>query len=328
VAFSNTIAQTSFITQKVVDNAFRRCKLKPQQITSEDIETAYDALYMLLSELANTGVPLWCIEGLILPVYEGVKKVLLPVGTVDILNENLRTISSVDGTTANTSTTSTTTFSSDSYVTTVGVLWSAASTPIALERWDGAQWVTIQSETPDAVAGEWTWYDLSTVIAASQFRVRATTGALSFTQIVLGNNPSEIPLARMNLDDYFNLPNKDFRNSQPLQFWYDRQVPQPIMTLWPVPDGSCPARKQIVLKRHRQIMDVGTLTQELEVPQRWKKGITTSLALELGRSVPEVDPAVIPDLISARKEAMDLVWSEERDNSPTKWAPNIAMYTR
>lgn len=328
MAFSGTIATTVFSTQKTIDNAFRRARVRPEQITSEYLETANDVLYLLLSDLANGGVPLWCIEKILLPLYEGVNDVILPVGTIDTLNQNLRTIQAASGTTVNTATISTTTFTAATTLSMVGILWSAASAPIALERWDGAAWVTVQTETPTAVAGEWTWFDLASFVAGTQFRVRATSGVLSFTQIVLVNSWTEIPLARMNRDDWFNLPNRAFKNNQPLQFWFDRQVPAPIIHMWPAPDSSVPAQKLISMLRHRQIMDVGTLTEELEVPQRWRKAIVTNLAVELAREIPEVDPAVIPDLIVARDEAMRGARDEERDNSPTKWSPNISAYTR
>lgn len=328
MAFSGTISQTAFITQKVIDNAARRCRLRPEQITSEYLDVANDTLYLLLSALANDGVPLWCIEKILMPLYQGAADVTLPDGTVDVLNENLRTVQAASGTVVSTATTSTTTFASATFVVTVGVLWSAASVPIALERWDGAAWVTVQTETPSAAAGEWTWFDLANSIPATQFRVRATSGALSFSQIVLANSWSEIPLARMNRDDWFNLPNRAFQSNQPLQFWFDRQVPSLIMRMWPTPDGTVPPQKLLSMLRHRHIMDVGTLTEELEVPQRWKKAITTSLAVELAREIPEVDPAVIPDLLVARDEAMRSAQAEERDNSTVRWAPNIAMYTR
>lgn len=327
MAFSGTIAATPFVTQKIIDNAFRRARLRPEQITAEYLDAANDVLYLLLSDLANGGIPLWCIEKVLLPLYQGVADVPLPAGTVDVLNENLRTIQAATGAVVNTTTTSTTTFTGATFITTVGILWSAASAPIALERWDGAQWVLVQTQVPAAVAGQWTWFDLVSSIPATQFRVRATSGVLSFTQIVLVNSWTEIPLARMNRDDWFNLPNRAFQSNQPLQFWFDRQVPVPFMRMWPTPNDSVPAQKLISLLRHRQIMDVGTLTQELEVPQRWRKAIVTNLAVELAREIPEVDPAVIPDLITARDEAMAGARNEERDNSPVKWAADISMYT-
>ena len=101
-------------------------------------------------------------------------------------------------------------------------------------------------ETPSAVAGQWTWFDLDSSVAARYFRVLATSGTLGFSQIYLGNMPTEIPLARINRDDYTNLPNKSFQSSRPLQFWFDRQVNQPVMRLWPVPNAQA-SLNQIVL---------------------------------------------------------------------------------
>ena len=224
MAYSNTVSQTVFNTRKVIENAVRRCKLTAQQITSEYVDIANDQLYLLLGNLANQGVPLWCIEKLIVPLYSGNGLVNLPTRIVDILNSNLRYLLQVSGTDTDTSTTHTVAFGGATFVTTVGILWTQASVPIALERSDDfITWTTVQEETPEAVAGEWSWYDLDTSIATSYFRVRATTGTLGFDQIYLGNTPTEIPLARLNRDDYTNLPNKSFLSNRPLQYWFNRR---------------------------------------------------------------------------------------------------------
>jgi hypothetical protein len=70
MAFSNTVSQTNFNTRRVIDNAIRRCKLTAQQITAEHIDIANDQLYLFLSDLANQGAPLWCIEKQIYPLYD------------------------------------------------------------------------------------------------------------------------------------------------------------------------------------------------------------------------------------------------------------------
>lgn len=327
MAYSGTISQTVFDTRKVIDNAFRRCKIPAAMISSEHIDIANDQLYLLLSALANDGAPLWCIEKVLMPLYEGTGDVTMPVGTVDILNGNLRTLQEVSGTDVTTSTTVTTTLDSETAVSTVGVLWSAASVPLALERsTDGSTWTTIQTETPSAVSGEWTWFDLTSSVATLYFRIRATSGTLSATQTYLGNNPTEIPLARLNRDDYTNLPNKVFQSNRPLQYWFDRQVSQPVMHLWPVPNSAATVY-QLVLWRHRHIMDVGTMAQSLEVPQRWLDAIVASLAAKLSIEIPEVAAEMIPLLSQLAAAAMNSAQTEERDNSPIRWAPNVSMYT-
>ena len=328
MAFSDTVSQTNFNTRRVIDSAIRRCKLTAQQITAEHIDIANDQLYLFLSDLANQGAPLWCIEKQIYPLYEGVGDITMTDGTVDILNSNFRTLQEVTGTNTDTSTTRTVDFSTDVFVSTVGVLWSAAAVPVALERSDdNVTWVTIQTETTTATAGQWTWFDLDSSVATPYFRVRATTGTLSFSQIYLANTPTEIPLARLNRDDYTNLPNKAFQNNRPLQFWFDRQVNNPIMHLWPVPNDAATVC-QIVVWRQRYIMDVGTMTQDVEVPQRWLEAIVAGLAAKMALELVEVDVNLIPILDQKAASTLYIAQMEERDNSPMMIAPNISPYTR
>jgi len=328
MAYSNTVSQTVFNTRKVIENAIRRCKMPAESITAEYVDIANDQLYLLLSDLANMGAPLWCIEKQILPLYDGEGYITLDTKIVDILNSNLRQLQSVTGTNTTTSTTRTIAFSGDTFVTTVGVRWTAASVPIALERSvDNIVWTTIQTETPVAISGEWTWYDLDSSIATLYFRVRATSGTLNFSEIYTGNTPTEIPLARMNRDDYTNLPNKSFQSNRPLQFWYDRLIPNPVMRLWPVPNSGA-ITSQIVLWVQRYIMDVGTMTQEIEVPQRWYEAIVAMLAAKMALEIMEVDAGLISLLDAKAERALYVAQAEERDNSPMMMAPNIAVYTR
>lgn len=328
MAYSNTVSQTVFNTRKVIENAIRRCKLHAESITAEYVDIANDQLYLLLSDLANMGAPLWCIEKQILPLYDGYGDVTLDTKVVDILNSNFRQLQTVSGTDTTTATTHTIAFGGQTFVTTVGVKWAAASVPIAIERSDdNIIWTTIQTETPVATTGEWTWYDLESSIATPYFRVRATSGNLIFEQIYTGNTPTEIPLARMNRDDYTNLPNKSFQSNRSLQYWYDRQIPNPIMHLWPVPNSGADT-SQLVLWVQRYIMDVGTMTQEIEVPQRWYEAIVSMLAAKMALEIVEVDPSMIGVLDAKAERALYVAQAEERDNSPMMIAPNISMYTR
>lgn len=328
MAYSNTVSQTVFTTQRVIDNAVRRCRVPAEQITAETISIANDQLYLLLSDLANQGVPLWCIQKEIYPLYEGVPTITTINGTVDLLNTNLRTLQEVTGSNTDTSTSRTVDFGGATAVTTVGVLWSAAAAPLALEQSvDGLAWATIQTETPSASAGEWTWFDLDMSVPTQYFRVRATSGTLGFSQIYLGNMPTEIPMARMNRDDYTNLPNKSFQSNRPLQFWLNRQARAPVLNLWPVPNAQATVY-QVVTWVQRHIMDVGTMTQEVEVPQRWYEALVAMLAAKMAMEMIEVDPQIVPMLDAKAAQALAIAQAEERDNSPIMIAPNISMYTR
>jgi hypothetical protein len=328
MAYSGTVSQTTFDTRRVIEHAARRCKLPAQSLSAEHVDIANDLLYLLLSDLANQGAPLWCIQKTIYPLYEGVATIVTDSGTVDILNSNLRWLQQVTGTNTDTATSRVVEFTSQTSVGTVGILWSAAAVPIEFARSDdGVVWEIIQSEVPSASAGEITWYDLGSVVAATYFRVRATSGTLDFAQIYLGNTPTEIPLARLNRDDFTNLPNKQFTSNRPLQYWLDRQSLSPVMNLWPVPNAAA-MDMQIVVWAHRHIMDVGTMTQEIEVPQRWYETIVAMLAAKLAMEYVEVDASLIPVLDAKAQATLYQAQQEERDNSPLNIAPSIGAYTR
>jgi len=328
MAYSNTVSQTVFTTQRVIDNAVRRCRIPAEQITAETISIANDMLYLLLSDLANQGVPLWCIQKCIYPLYEGTPTITTYTGTVDLLNTNLRSLQQVTGTDADTTTAHTVTFSGATAVSTVGVLWSAPSVPISLQRSvDGVNWTIIQNEDQSAAAGEWTWFDLNSSVPTQYFRVIAITGTLGFSQIYLGNTPTEIPMARMNRDDYTNLPNKTFQSNRPLQFWLDRQAQSPVMNIWPVPNAQATVY-QVVTWIQRHIMDVGTMVQEVEVPQRWYEAIVSMLAAKMALELADVDVNLVGLLDQKAAQALAVAQAEERDNSPMMIAPNISPYTR
>ena len=328
MAVSGTVSQTVFNTRKVIDHAYRRCRIPPEGISSEQISFALDNLYLILSGLANRGLQLWCIEKKIMPFYEAQGLIELPNGIVDVLNTNLRTLEQVSGTVTNTSTSSTTLFGTQTQVTNVGILWSGNSTSVSFQTSaDGVVWTTVATEAnPNQTAGTYTWYDLEGSIANFYFRVIATSGNLNQSFVYLGNTPTEIPMARLNRDDYVNLPNKQFEG-RPLQFWLNRQLNNPIMYLWPVPNAQFVTAQAIVWVK-RYIMDVGTMTQEIEVPQRWYDAIVYVLAAKIAEETPTVDPQMIAILDQKANRALLEAENEERDDSPIYLTPNIAVYTR
>lgn len=328
MAVSGTVSTTVFNTRKVIDHAYRRCRIPPEGISSEQISFALDTLYLVLSMLANRGLQLWCIESYLMPLYQAQGLVTLPDGVVDILNTNLRTLQEVSGTSTTTSTTYQTVFTTSTQVTNVGVYWNGASTSYALETSDdGATWTTLATvSNPGTVANETTWTDIEGSLATLYFRVRATTGVLNQSVVFLGNTPTEIPMARLNRDDYVNLPNKAFQG-RPLQFWVNRQLNNPILNLWPVPSAQF-VTAQVVVWVKRYIMDVGTMTQEIEIPQRWYDSVVYVLASRLAEETPTVDPQMIAILDQKAQRSLMEAENEERDDSPIYLTPNIAVYTR
>jgi hypothetical protein len=323
---SGTISHTVFNTEKVIASAFRRCRLNSGQITGEMLFLAQQQLYLYLSELSNAALPLWCLDKQILPLYQGSNTVLCPPGTIDVMNMNIRTLQFVTGAVTSSdggnaasiqsqTTTSqytqtvqngtlTVTLASGTNLTQFGLL------PAQTGNWnysiqvspDGVNFTSIYTGIYQAVtAGAWIWIDIdsfTTSVAGNAmqnvlaYRLAATGGTtLSVNQFLAANTPTEITLALINRDAYISLPNKDFQGL-PVQFWYDKQFYQPVLHIWPAPDTMSQFR-QLIMTRHRQIMDVGTLPQIIEVPQRWINAIIDKLAAAVAIETPEVEAAAI-----------------------------------
>lgn len=351
MATSGTVSTTTFDTRKVIDHALRRCRIPTPQVTPEMQQIGRENLYLLLSALANRGLPLWTIQKQILPLVTGQIQLDMPTGTIDVLNSTLRNLtrlegdylSSAAGTVANafdddydTSCTQTSTngnisieLESETLLTSWGILPNGAlTTALALDKSDdGTTWTVVATYASDTYSDEvWYWFDIDPAPTALFYRLRATGGGtLNLRELYFGNTPNEIPMYRMNRDDYVNLPNKMFQ-SRPVQFWFDRQRDTPVMWLWPAVSDQF-REYQIVITRARYIEDVGTLQQTLDIPQRWYEAIVWMLAWRMAAELPEVDKALIPTLKAMNDEQMSLVEAEERDNSPIKIAPDVSMYT-
>jgi hypothetical protein len=349
---SGTVGQTVVSVQTLIDHGARRAGKLAEELTVEQVQAAKTSLYYLLSNLANRGIQYWCIVKNVIGMKPDQYIYYLPVGTVDVLNSNYRTVTAV--TTGAYSSSGTVSNAFDGvgssicqltnnsgyiginngsgnpvYMATIGILPAVSgSVTVQLQySQDGSTWTTVYS--PGATtweSGTWIYYDLDPSATAPYWRILQTAGVnMGVYQVVFGTAPIEIPLARLNRDDYTNLPNKNFTNNRPLQYWFDRNIPQPAMYLWPVPNTIQP---QIVAWCHRQIQDVGSLSGEIEIPQRWYLAIQNMLAHQMAMELPNV----ANDRILYCEQQGEKYWNqaeqEERDKSPIYFAPNISPYTK
>ena len=326
MAYSGTVSGTTFNALRVVDHAFRRCRLPAQAITAEMQSYALDSLYLMLSELANIKTPSWCIEKLVLPMYENQPIVTLPTGTVEVLNLNYRVLQPVTGVNTTTATSYTVSFSTQTTVDVVGIKWSAAAVPVDFQvSTNGSVWTTAGTTSATASAGEITWTDISGALAYPYFRI-TSSAPLNYSVITMGNLPQEIPLGQLNRDNYVNQSNKVFPG-RPSNYYFQRDLPEPVVNLWPAP-FSAAEQAQLVLWRHRQIMDTANLQQDVEVPQRWLEAIINGLAARVAMESPSVDAALVPMLEQRSALSMQRAWDGDNDGSAIQINPGIGVYTR
>jgi hypothetical protein len=328
MAYSGNVSGTVFNALKVVDHAFRRCRIPAQAITSEMHSYALDSLHLLLSEMANVKTPSWCIEKLILPFYENQPLVPLPPGTVEVLNANYRVLQTLepDSYVALDNSFTASFINSATVVSTVGVKWAGASVPLTFEvSRDELTWTTVGTSVASAGAGEITWTDISGALAYEYFRITATAPIL-YSVITLGNMPQEIPFGVLNRDTYVAQSNKVFPG-RPNSYWFQRDIPEPVMHIWPAPfEGAEVA--QLIVWRHRHIMDTENLRQEVEVPQRWLEAIISGLAAKVAAETPSVDMNLMPILDQKYAAAQQKAWDGDNDGSPIFIQPSIGVYTK
>ena len=327
MAYSGTVGLTSFSANKVVDTAYRRCRLPAQAITAEMQQYALDSLYLLLNNLPNQRTLSWCIEKLVLPMYQGQPVVPLPLGTVDLQNLNYRTngiVTPASETPA--ATTYTLVLDVESTITTVGVVYSSTTTACNVQTSpDGVSWTTVTT-IDGGDEDELVWVDLVPPVSTRYLRIQNGV-AVNVSSVTLCNNPSEVPMGPLNKDTYVAQSNKVFEG-RPTTYWFQRDIAQPVINLWPAPNDSAAEQAQLIVWRQRHVMDVANLRQDVEVPTRWFDAISWMLAYRVAIETPAVDPSVISLLQAQAEQAKAIAFEGDADGAPTYIVPYISGYTR
>jgi hypothetical protein len=150
----------------------------------------------------------------------------------------------------------------------------------------GVTWNTVKSVAVSELnaVGYYTWFDAPAILTGNIFRLSSVTGTV--TDLFLSTNNREIVTSPFNRDDYANQPNKNSQSGTVTNYYFEKLV-DPQVTVWPVPIADT---NQLVLFRHRQLQDIGTLTDTLELPARWLESITWQLAVRLSFELPGIDP--------------------------------------
>jgi hypothetical protein len=357
MAYSGTVGTTVINVQTLIDHGARRCGKLAEELTSEQVLSSRQSLFFLLSNLANRGINYWAISKKVFGLNEDQYIYSMPLGCIDVLNVLYRTMNrptgsyttSAGGTVANVYDGDVDTYCQQTstngniavnfgttnpiYVGSIGFLpfvsgGGSATWSIALEySTDNSTWTMLDDLGAIVVSdNEWVWTDIDPGQSVGYYRIRAYNNAtLALRELYFGNNSREIQMSRLNRDDYTNLPNKNFTANQPFQFWFDRTIPQPTVYLWPTPSDPF---VQMTVWYQRQIMDVGALTNELEVPQRWYEAVVMMLAHRMSLELPQVGMDRVGYLEKMAEKYLFEAEQEERDKSPIYFAPNISVYTR
>jgi hypothetical protein len=356
MAYSGTVNQTKINVAQLIEYAFREAGKTAEEQTPEYINAGRQALFYILQALSNKGVNLWAIETVLLGAVQAQTVLPLPPGTVSILSANWRYVQtpSVSGTLPVSNTTVPNLFNNqdltlsatstllDNYfgwtytdgqiITQVGfnayVASGTTTYDLVLEASnDGATWITKNTLSDITLADkEWYYFQLDPTPGYTYYRLRNTNAGvtMSMRSIQASYIQQDIPLAALNRDTYFALPNKQFQSQRSLQYWYNKGVEQ-SMYLWPIPQDNFQCF-QIVIER--QLQDVGTLTNEIYMPNRWLNALQSMLSHKVAKQLPGVDLNRIQYLEGQAKQDLLDAENGEEDKAPIYFQPNYSYYTR
>lgn len=355
MAYSNTTGETKINVDQLISYAFRDAGKTAEEITPEYINAGKQALFYNLQNLSNLGVNLWLLENKLIGPLSNQVSISLPSTTIDIreanwvyiVNSAAQAYLPLDNPDSEvafdqsldlpaTSTVSKNWFGLE-YEQAQGVFYvgfNGYATGGGTQTYnfayevsdDGITWVTKEQFPATTLADrEWAYFNINITPNFKFYRLRETVATtFSVRQIVFSTSQQVIPFARLNRDDYWNLPNKQFPGSRSLQYWFDRTI-EPSMYVWPVPNNDFQMFQLVIDK---QMMDVGSLTNQIYVPDRWIASIQASLSHKLSMQLPGVELTRIQYLEAQAEKLFRQASEEDRDKSPIYFQPNISYYTR
>jgi hypothetical protein len=355
MAYSNTTGETKINVDQLISYAFREAGKTAEEMTPEYVQAAKQALFYNLMDLSNMGVNLWLLENQLYGALNAQQQLVLPKTVIDVRETNwvyiinseaaeYLPVSNPDSPVAfaqNLDLVSTSTSGANFFglqyspglpVYYVGINGHATGGGTQTYNFayeysnDGITWNLIKQLPPTTLSDrEWAYFNISTTPVYEYYRLRETVATtFSLRQIVFSTSQQVIPLSRLNRDDYWNLPNKQFPSARSLQFWFDRQI-EPSMYLWPVPNNDFQMFQLVVEK---QMQDVGSLTNEIYVPDRWIACVQAQLSHKLSLQLPGVDLPRIQYLEGQANKLFMHASEEDRDKSPIYLQPNFSYYTR
>ncbi len=91
------------------------------------------------------------------------------------------------------------------------------------------------------------------------------------------SSSNDTPIWKVSREEYFSLPNKS-NEGKPTQFYYDRQLTNGVMFVWPTPDSSL---DKIAFTYEDTIQDFDSNANDTPFPSEWSDALTWNLAMRL-----------------------------------------------
>lgn len=322
---SGTVGATVVLTDRLLEHAMLRIGLTGPKLTPKIVQLAEENLFYLLLNLASRGLNLWCVEKVLIGLFPGQRTYVLPPGTIDVMMDSVMYSQSKipQSSFINQGASTLATLASPTQIVRYGFMPTTTFTGSLTLTTDLG---VVQQVLPSQawLAGAWYYYDMPVNTTSTTWTLTTSAASMALSQFVLSNNQFDQKMTPFNRGEYAQQPNKSFPGWPSTNFWYEKLV-NPVITFWPVTPNVF---DQVTLWRHRQIQDVGSLTQQLEIPNRWMDPTIWQLANRLCYEVPNVDPARIALIKDECAKSTFDGEVGESDHSPMYFRPEIRGYTR
>lgn len=90
----------------------------------------------------------------------------------------------------------------------------------------------------------------------------------------------DVPMIRLSREEYYALSDKDTEGT-PVQYYFDPQLNQSVLNIWPAPDSNFATNYTIELLYQKPLDDLDTSTDDFEFPSEWYEAIKYGLAVRL-----------------------------------------------
>lgn len=341
MASSGTFNFSTSESRIIIEDAYRRASIIPEQLTFEQVQSAQNSINFILSGWLNKELELWTIKQEMMQLVTNQATYDLPTSTSDVLDVTIRTsqrnlggtpaassgiaVYAFDGNplTACTQTAPNGNISYDWGTTNlyaiamVGVQSNATLTYTLVFEYsnDGATWTQVGAPPAQSfTSGAIIWFVISAPIPGSLFRVRETGGAtLNIQELYFNTQLNDFILTRDSRYEYMGYPQKNL-TGRPSLYYLDRQI-NPKITLWPVPTDQY---NNLFYTRIEKIEDVGSLTDNIAIPSRFLSTLAWELSMHLEIKKPNYDLNKVQVLANLAAQSFKEAAEEDCERVPIR----------
>ena len=271
--------------------------------TGYDLRTARRSMNLMTIEWQNRGINMWTIEEGAFTLTPGLNTYALPLDTIDLLEQVIRTGANTASTQADLNITR---ISVSTYATIPNKIQQARPIQVWVQRMSGIQSplnVTLASSIDSAVTSL-TLSDTTGLAAAGFIRLESEDIYYGYID---GNT----------LGNCFRGQNNTTATSHAAGISvYNPNLP--AVTVWPTPDNT--TTYQFVYWRMRRIQDAGSGIQTGDMSFRFLPVVVAGLAYYIAMKVPEMISR-LDMLKAAYNEQFELAAGEDREKAAVRFVP-------